>query len=28
VGRYYNSGFVHVDVRSNGTEPGVYQWNG
>ncbi len=26
VGRYYEEYFVHVDVRSAGTESGVYQW--
>lgn len=27
VGRYYSEGFVHVDVRANGEEPGYYQWS-
>lgn len=26
IGRYYDQGFVHCDVRSNGTEPNGYQW--
>ena len=26
IGRYYKQEFVHVDVRSNGCEPAVYQW--
>lgn len=26
IGRYYNDGFVHVDCRSNGTEPNTYKW--
>lgn len=26
VGRYYEDEFVHVDVRSGGTESGFYQW--
>ena len=28
IGRYVSSGFVHLDVRSNGAEPGVYRWDG
>ena len=28
IGRYVSSGFVHLDVRSNGSEPGVYRWDG
>lgn len=28
IGRYYNSGFVHVDCRDNGQSPNYYQWVG
>lgn len=28
IGRYYGSDFVHVDCRSNGTEPNCYRWIG
>lgn len=28
IGKYYDSEFVHLDCRSNGTEPNVYQWIG
>ena len=28
IGRYVTSRFVHLDVRSNGSEPGVYRWDG
>ena len=28
IGVYPDSQFVHVDVRSGGTEPGVYRWEG
>ena len=27
IGRYYDSDFVHADIRSGGQEPGVYLWN-
>lgn len=27
IGRYYNSGFVHVDVRDNGDSPNGYTWS-
>lgn len=27
VGEYYQQGFVHVDMRSNGAETGYYQWD-
>lgn len=26
IGRYYNSSFVHVDVRDNGESPNGYTW--
>lgn len=26
IGRYYDSEFVHVDVRSNSQEPNTYTW--
>lgn len=28
IGRYYTSDFVHLDCRSNGEEPNMYQWIG
>ena len=28
VGRYYNDGFVHVDVRDDGNSPNGYTWIG
>lgn len=28
IGRYYESEFVHLDCRSNGEEPNMYQWIG
>ena len=28
IGRYYDSQFVHVDVRDNGETPNGYTWNG
>ena len=27
IGRYYDQDFVHADIRSGGTERGVYLWN-
>lgn len=27
IGIYYNSGFVHMDVRDNGYSPGYYRWS-
>jgi uncharacterized protein YcbK (DUF882 family) len=26
IGRYYDSGFVHTDVRDNGSSPNYYTW--
>lgn len=26
IGRYYNSGFVHCDVRDDGNSPNCYTW--
>lgn len=26
IGRYYDQGFVHCDVRDNGNSPNGYQW--
>ena len=28
IGRYYNDGFVHVDVRDDGNSPNGYTWIG
>lgn len=28
IGRYYGSGFVHVDVRDGGRSPNTYKWEG
>lgn len=28
IGRYYDSQFVHVDVRDNGSSPNYYTWVG
>ena len=28
IGLYPDQGFIHIDYRSNGTEPGVYRWDG
>lgn len=27
IGRYYSSGFVHVDVRDGGASPNYYTWD-
>lgn len=28
IGRYYDDGFVHCDVRDNGESPNTYTWEG
>lgn len=28
IGTYRGDQFVHVDVRANGTQPGMYRWEG